>query len=190
MPKTAMHKQGDSKLGENDVGLSRQIGAVKSESQPQRMGDLADAKLRPGVLSPLFVPSSSSGARLIFDRPRESTPAILLSGEATPPQQDSTATSLIFGLYDRHQTASHPFSNRWRHGIANCMVAQTINPIRLTFIKVARSRPIVGESLHSLNFIGGKPPYPTIWKPNIITGPVCPGMSGRFRINTMGDALY
>jgi hypothetical protein len=53
MPKTAMHKQGNAKLGENDVGLAWQIIAVKSESQPQRMGDLADAKLRPGI-PPLY----------------------------------------------------------------------------------------------------------------------------------------
>jgi hypothetical protein len=50
MPIASMHEYGQMPARKHEVGLTRQIGSVKSESKPQTMSDFSNAKFGGRIL--------------------------------------------------------------------------------------------------------------------------------------------
>jgi len=84
----------------------------------------------------------------------------------------------------------YPLSDTRRHGVAHRMVPQAVNAVCLAFIEAARHSPVVREALDPLDLNWSETPHSSVWKPNIVAGPVCPGMPGRLGINAVRDTLY
>lgn len=72
-------------------------------------------------------------------------------------------------LHDREQSPSNPLSDGRSHCIAYSVIPQAVDTVGLLFVKVVGQRPIVGETLHPLNFIGREAPHATVRIPDVIS---------------------
>lgn len=84
----------------------------------------------------------------------------------------------ILSPHHLSKASANPFRNRWGHGVADCMIAEAVDPVGLAFVEVAWPGPIVGETLHPLHFIRCEPADPPVRIPDIVARPVGPGVAG------------
>lgn len=85
---------------------------------------------------------------------------------------------------------AHPLSYRRGHRVADGVVAEAVDPVRLLLVEVAGEGPILRETLRQLGLVRDEPTDPTIRIPHVVPGPVGSGVPGRLRVDAVGDRFY
>lgn len=75
---------------------------------------------------------------------------------------------LVVGLQDRHEPSTNPFRNRGCHGVADGVISEAIDTIRLPLVEMLRTRPIDWETLHPLDLVGCEAAHPAIRIPDVV----------------------
>ena len=97
---------------------------------------------------------------------------------------------MILGFQNGKQTVANPLSDFRGHGIADGMITQAVDAVGLTFVEMPRSCPVLGKSLDALNLVRSEAAHPPVWEPDIVPGPISPGVTCGLGVNAMRNAFH